>query len=89
MEARNDKRFTFPVTCYGKYLYGINNSSIEEVLSFIETHNEHNLPDDWLKDTMSRLKVGEIEQIDWHTNTGKLLTMIPEYHREANLTRLS
>jgi hypothetical protein len=86
VEAENTKRFT--VTCYGKFLYGIENASEEKLYAFFEHPHEHNLPDHWIKDSLDKLEVGQTKSFDWHTNKGKLLTMIPEYHREANIKRL-
>jgi hypothetical protein len=85
----NDKRFTFTVTCYRKFLYGIENVSKEELLDYLKSLNEPKRPGvSWFEEGFSTLKNGETMQLPFQTNEGKLFGMLPEYHREANLKRV-
>ena len=84
----NSKKFTLTITCYGEHLSGIENATTEEVVYFVENYHEP-LPDLKIKEALSELQVGGIMHEDrWHINKGKLLTMIPEYHREIKVIRL-
>lgn len=52
-----DKRFTLEITCYGKYLAGIENADENEIRSFIENHNEP-LPESLIYKRLSEFKNG-------------------------------
>jgi len=83
------KKFTLKITCYGKLLSIIENVTSGEICNFIENHNEP-LPENSIKEALSKLQINEtMEDNSWHINEGKLLGMIPKYHREIKLTRLS
>jgi len=83
-----DKKFTLEITCYGKYLAGIENVNENDIRTFVENYNEP-LPKDIILKGLSELQAGEnIFENRWHINKGKLLTMVPEYHREIKLIRL-
>jgi len=85
----NSKKFTLNITCYGKPLSCIENANTEEVIYFIENYHEP-LPDLKIREALSELQVGGVMYEDrWHTNKGKLLTMVPEYHREIKVIRLT
>jgi hypothetical protein len=83
------KKFTLIISCYKKYLSGIENVDEEEIKAFIENYHEP-LPKNSIKKALSELQIGENMYNDWwHINEGKLLAMIPEYHREIKLIRLN
>ena len=85
----NSKKFTLTITCYGKYLSGIENATTEEIVYFVENYHEP-LPDLEIKEALLELQVGGImHDREYHTNNSKLLTMSPKYHREIKVIRLS
>jgi len=82
------KKFTLEITCYGKYLSGIENADENGIRSFVENYKEP-LPDDIIEKALTKLQIGETMYENWwHINNSKLLTMIPKYHREIKLTRV-
>jgi len=83
------KKFTLQISCYGKYLSGVENADENGIRSFIENHNEP-LPEDDIIKALTELKTGEeLKDYNWQINKEKLLGMIPENHREIKLKRLS
>jgi hypothetical protein len=89
LEMENEKKFTLEITSYGKFLAGIENVNENDIRAFIENYKEP-LPNKIIFKSLTELKIGEnLFEDRWHINKGKLLTMIPEYHREIKLIRIS
>jgi len=87
-ESDNLEYFTLTITSYGELLSIIENVNEQEIHSFIESYYEP-LPENTIERALLELKIGEeMYMKNWHINKGKLLAMIPEYHREIKVVRL-
>jgi len=82
------KKFTLIITCYGKYLSSIENVDENNIRLFIKNYKEP-LPEKIIEKALGKLQINETEYVNWNINKGKLLAMIPKYHREIKLIRLS